>query len=132
MSGAAEQLEPGQQVGGDGDGMAPGEVDRPGLRRQVAQAGVLAGTYPVLDPGVSAVAGVQQLDRQAGAGVGHEAAVLVAIQLEEGGLFAGGQLGAAHDHAHGLRPAGAFEPLGQQVGDLRDVDIFAQGAGGGV
>src|SRR5262245_47883942 len=46
-------------------------------------------------------------------GVGDEAAVLVAVQLEQGGLFAGGQLGAAYDDAHGAGPLGADQPLTQ-------------------
>jgi hypothetical protein len=36
--GAAEQSQPGQQVDGDGDGVAPGEVDRPRRRGQVPEA----------------------------------------------------------------------------------------------
>jgi len=47
-----------------------------------------------------------------------------------GWLLAGGELDAAHDHSYGRGPAGAGEPLGEQVGDLGDVAVAADRADG--
>jgi hypothetical protein len=62
------------------------------LLSRVSGWAVLGGAHGVFDAGVGAVAGDQQLDRQAGSGVGDEAAVLVAVQLEQGWAVRQGSL----------------------------------------
>ena len=61
------------------------------------RSGSFGGADRVFDAGVGAVAGVELLQGQAGGG-GDDAAVLVSVEVEQGGLFAGGQTGVAHDH----------------------------------
>ncbi|WP_239679592.1 hypothetical protein [Natronosporangium hydrolyticum] len=57
----------------------------------MARAGVFGGADLVLDAGVGTVTGVELLQVQAGGG-GDEAAVLVSVEVEQGGLLAGGLL----------------------------------------
>ena len=55
-----EQLEPGDQVGGDRSDLDPDLVDRELPRWEPAQAGVFGDPDAVLDPGVGAVPGLQE------------------------------------------------------------------------
>ena len=61
-----EVAQPGEQVDGEGDDLAPGFVDAPGLGREPAQAGGFRGAHAVLDAGVDPVAGLEALQLPAG------------------------------------------------------------------
>lgn len=89
-----DRLGPGEQVGGEHDGGQPGGVDGERPAGEAAQAGVCAGAEAVLDPGVGAVAGVEE-GQLPDCGVGGEAWVAPAVAV-----FEGVQLGA------GVRPFG--------------------------
>jgi hypothetical protein len=58
----AEQAEPAEQFGSDHRGDTPGGVDRHADRWEVLEAGVLAGADAVLDAGVGAVAGFEEVE----------------------------------------------------------------------
>jgi hypothetical protein len=77
-----EQLQPREQVAGDGRGGAPGLVDGEVTGGQAAQAGVLAAADAVLDPGLGAVAGFKKRDLPGGS-VGGQQLVAPAVMFLE-------------------------------------------------
>ncbi len=78
LVGEQHRLGQGEQVRGDQGEFGPDFVDVLVPGGQVPEAGVLAGSDPVLDPGVRAVAGFQERQLPAGC-VGGEGLVAVAV-----------------------------------------------------
>ncbi len=97
----------------------PGGVDGKDAGGEAAEAGVLATSDPVLDTGVSAVAGLQILDRTlSGRGVGGQNLVAEPFDgVEQGQLRAGTWDLPAHDEPD----AGGIAAVRDQAGDLGDL-----------
>ena len=84
------ELEPGDEVAGQGGDVRPGLVGFEVEERQLAQAGVLQGFDPVLASATGAVPGVQEGSVPAGR-VGQERGDAVPIGIEQGRLRSGVQ-----------------------------------------
>jgi hypothetical protein len=87
-----DRLGPGDQVDGEHDGGQPGRVDREGAGRETAEAGVFAAADAVLDPGVGAVAGIEERELP-DRGVGGDALVAPAVVVFEDGQLSAGVAG---------------------------------------
>lgn len=61
-----EEPQPGQQVAGDGGGLAPGGIDLVVSRGQMSQAGAFRAADLVFGSGLGTVAGFEELDLPAG------------------------------------------------------------------
>src|SRR5215470_2918031 len=130
----SEELEPGEQDLRDHGRGQPGLVEGVAVGGEPADPGVLASADAVLDPGMDAVAGVDEGSLAApafrgGRQVGDPQLVPVAIlMLEKRELGAGvGPLAASEDpHRLGpafqLVPARAFTQQPGQLGDVRFLD----------
>jgi hypothetical protein len=88
-----DEAEPGEQVAGDGGGLAPGGIDL--VVQQVPQAGGLAAADPGLDPCLAPVAGLGELDLSAGGAGGGDLVPLGFVLFEQGQLRAGVRVLAA-------------------------------------
>jgi len=77
-----EEPQPGQQVTGDGGGLAPGGIDLVDGRGQMSQAGAFRAADPVLGPGLGTVAGLEELDLAAGGVRGGDLVTLALVLLE--------------------------------------------------
>ena len=82
-----EQAQPGGQVGGEGDDLQPGLVDRELAGREPAEAGVFGVPDPVLDAGVGAVPGFEERQLP-DPGVGGDGLVAPPVGLLEQGQLA--------------------------------------------
>src|ERR1022692_3402242 len=121
-----EEPDPGQQVTRDGRGLAPGGVDRVVPGGHMPQSGALAAADPVLDPGLGAVAGFEELDLPAGGAGGGDLVPLALVLLEQGQLRAGVRVLPPDQDPHAGRPGGEAVPAGavpQQPGQLGDLRV---------
>ena len=120
-----EEPQPGQQVTGDGGGLAPGGIDLVVSRGQMSQAGAFRAADLVFDSGLGSVAGFEELDLPAGGVGGGDLVALALVLLEQGQLGAGVGVLPADDDPHVRRPpgeavtAGAVAQQPGQLGDLR-------------
>jgi hypothetical protein len=117
-----EEAEPGEQVAGDGGGLAPGGVDLVVPGREMTQAGGLAAA----DPGLGSVAGSGELGLAARGAGGGDLVPLALVLFEQGQLRAGVRVLAADQDPHVRRPL--REPVAaggaaQQPGQLRDLRV---------
>ena len=104
-----QELEPGDQVGGDRGDLDPHLIDGELPRREPADAGVLRDADAVLDPGVGPVPGLQE-PKLTAAGVGGEGLVAPAVGLLDQGQSGAGMRLLPPDDDPKFRPATSAGP----------------------
>ena len=125
LAGEADELHPGEEVLGDQRELQPCLVLEEGVVREIAHAGVLAGSDRVLDASAAAVTELQDGD-VAAVLVGEEAGVPVAMFIEDLELRAGMRPLAADDQPGALRPGREIDAV-RELGHPCAVTVLSVG-----